>query len=54
VQAVIHYMDDFLFMEASNTSECSQALAITIDRYEELGLPLAEDKTKGLSHKVSN
>ena len=30
VRAVIHYMDDFLFMGASSTSECSQALAVNI------------------------
>ena len=53
VRAVIHYMDDFLLMGAPGTSECGQALATTIATCEELGVPLAEDKTEGPVTEIS-
>ena len=53
VRAVSHYMDNFLLMGAPGTAQCSQALATTIATCEELGVPLAVDKTEGPVTKLS-
>ena len=53
VRAVIHYMDDFLLVRAPSTAECSQALATTIATCEEIGVPLAVDKTEGPATELS-
>ena len=47
VQAVLHYLDDFLFVGSPGTEECQRALAITLGTCEELGVPLSRDKTEG-------
>ena len=43
----MHYLDDFLFVGSPGTDECQQALAITLATCEELGVPIAPDKTEG-------
>ena len=47
VRAVIHYIDDFLLLGSPATSECTQALAITLQTCQELGIPVAQEKTEG-------
>ena len=44
-QAIVHYLDDFLFAWSPGTDECQQALSITLTTRTELGVPLATDKT---------
>ena len=53
VQAVMHYLDDFLFVGSPGTDECQRALAITLATCEELGVPIAPDKTKGPSTSLT-
>ena len=53
VRAVLHYLDDFLFLGALNTSECARALTITIATCAELGVPLAQEKIKGPSMSLT-
>ena len=49
IRAVVHYLDDFLLLGAPGSSECSQALAVTLATCQELGAPLATDKVEGPS-----
>ena len=44
--AVLHILDDFLFI-ASSAAECGKALKIFEELCEELGVPLAPEKTLG-------
>ena len=53
VQAVMHYLDDFLFVGSPGTDECQRALAITLATCEELGVPIAPDKTEGPSTSLA-
>ena len=53
VRAVVHYLDDFLFVGSPGTDQCQQALSITLATCEELGVPLAADKTEGPSTSLS-
>ena len=53
VHGVLHYLDDFLFLGAPATSECSKALAITIATCTELGVPLAQEKIEGPSTSLT-
>ena len=53
VRAVVHYLDDFLFVGSPGTEECRRALAITLATCEELGVPLAPDKTEGPSTSLA-
>ncbi len=45
---VIHYLDDFLVMEAPETEDCSVALSKLLNMFEDLGLPVTQDKLEGL------
>ena len=47
VRAVIHNIDDFLLLGSPTTSKCTQALAITLQTCQELGIPMAQEKTEG-------
>lgn len=47
VYAVLHCLDDILFLGAPDTSECTKALTITIATCGELGVPLAQEKIEG-------
>ena len=53
VRAVVHYLDDFLFVGSPGTDECQRALSITLATCEELGVPLAAEKTDGPSTSLS-
>ena len=53
VRGVLHYLDDFLFLGAPNTSECARALTITIATCAELGVPLAQEKIEGPSMSLT-
>ena len=44
-RAVVHYLDDFLFVGSPGTAESQRALSITLATCEELGVPLVADKT---------
>ena len=52
VRGVIHYLDDFLLLGSPDTEECAQALALTSQVCDELGVPLAEDKIEGPSQSL--
>ena len=47
VEAIIHYIDDFLLLGRPGSSECEQALSITLETCKELGVPIAAEKTEG-------
>ena len=53
IRAVVHYLDDFLLLGAPGSSECSQALAVTLATCQELGVPLATDKVEGPSCSIT-
>lgn len=44
---VVHYLDDFLFMEPPGHRACGRALQGFRQLAQALGVPLAEDKTEG-------
>ena len=46
---MFHYLDDFLCLGSPGTEECSLALATLLGSCEELHLPLAIEKQKGLA-----
>ena len=43
----LHYLDDFLFLGAPNSSQCERALQAALARCRNLGVPVAPGKTKG-------
>ena len=47
VHRALHYLDDFLVLGPPGQSSCAEALSITLTLCEELGFPVAEDKTAG-------
>lgn len=47
VVGVTHYLDDFLFIGAAGTQECSRGLQDFQDLARHLGVPLAPGKTEG-------
>ena len=47
VKAVIHYIDDFLLLGPPSSPECKEALAVTHQTCQELGVPIAPEKTEG-------
>ena len=53
IRASIHYMDDFLLFGDPSSTECEDALAITLVTCQELGVPLAEDKIEGPATSLS-
>lgn len=44
-QFLLHYLDDFLFMGPSGSSQCFSLLSIFVDTCKEFGIPLAWEKT---------
>ena len=50
---ITHYLDDFLFVGPSGTTECANILAIFQRLSEELGIPLAEEKTVGPAPQIT-
>ena len=53
IRAVIHYLDDFLFLGAPGSQECSQCLATAVSVCQDLGIPLAADKVEGPTHSIT-
>ena len=49
VRGIIHYIDDFLLLGSPASPECLQALHTTLSTCQELGIPIAEEKTEGPS-----
>ncbi len=49
----IHYLDDFLFLEAPDTDEGERSLDIALRMLELLGVPVATHKTEGPSTLVT-
>ena len=49
VGMALHYLDDFLVLGPPDQPVCAEALATTLAVCEELGFPVAEDKTEGPS-----
>ncbi|XP_061485677.1 uncharacterized protein LOC133386068 [Rhineura floridana] len=47
MDSVVHYLDDFLFVGGAGTGECLHLMAQFQDLTEELGVPLAMEKTEG-------
>ena len=50
---VHHYLDDFVVVGSSGTTECSRALDILISKCTELGVPLATHKTEGPATSIT-
>ena len=46
---VIHYLDDFLLFGPKESPQCAEALAHTMGKCKELGVPVAPHKTEGPS-----
>ena len=49
IRGSIHYIDDFLLLGSPASPECLQALHMTLSTCQELGIPIAEEKTEGPS-----
>ena len=47
VSHIQHYLDDFLLLGRPKSSECQESLARCFQLCQELGVPLANDKTEG-------
>ena len=47
VEAALHYLDDFLLLGPPSSVECAQSLSTTLSLCEELGFPVAPEKTEG-------
>ena len=47
VHTALHYLDDFLILGPPDQPICEEALLTTLAPCEELGFPVAEDKTEG-------
>ena len=47
VTSALHYLDDFLLIGSPSTQACQAALCSTLSTCEELGLPVAPEKTEG-------
>ncbi|XP_053143522.1 uncharacterized protein LOC128341261 [Hemicordylus capensis] len=53
LQSTAHYLDDFLFVGRGNSGECHRLLRSFMGLAEELGVPLAKDKTEGPVTRLS-
>ena len=47
IRAVLHYLDDYLFMGDPGSEECADALHLALALCERLGVPVAEGKVEG-------
>ena len=47
VRRALYYLDDFLLLGPAGSSECKDALEITLATCESVGLPVASEKTGG-------
>ena len=47
VTSALHYLDDFLLLGPPSSKSCQAALCATLSTCEELGLPVAPEKTEG-------
>ena len=55
VRAIIHYIDDFLLLGSPgspDSPECQRALTTILDTCQELGIPVAPEKTEGPTTKL--
>ena len=48
----LHYLDDFLLMGPPGSPACAEALHITRQLCEDLGIPIAEEKTEGPTQEL--
>ncbi len=53
VGEAIHYLDDFLFAGASDSTECAKALSSALSTCAELGFPVAAEKIEGPATSLS-
>ena len=53
VRADIHYIDDYLLLGTPASSECQDALSITLLTCQELGIPIAPETTEGPVTSIS-
>ena len=51
--AILHYLDDYLNVCADSLSLATQQLDIILSFFRYLGIPLAEEKTEGLSQVLA-
>ena len=49
VQHALHYLDDFLLLGSPTSQACQSALLTTLTTCQDLGFPVAPDKTEGPS-----
>ena len=47
IEVVIHYVDDFLFVVSLSHEDAESKLKLALELCEELGIPMAGDKTEG-------
>ena len=47
VTEALHYLDDFLLLEASDSQQCAVALQTSLELCETLGIPIAAPKVEG-------
>lgn len=47
IQYGLHYLDDFLLLGPANSKVCQQALETTLQLCDQVGLPVAPEKTEG-------
>ena len=48
IRAVLHYLDDYLFLGSPKTTECAVALQLALCLCKRLGVPVADRKVEGL------
>ncbi|XP_062573986.1 uncharacterized protein LOC134235834 [Saccostrea cucullata] len=44
-KSVVHYLDDFLFAGRAGSNACNELMSLFVELCEQLGVPLADDKT---------
>ena len=52
MQHALHYLDDFLILGQANTQTCQESLAIALSLCDQVGLPVAPEKTEGPTTKL--
>ncbi|KAK6165929.1 hypothetical protein SNE40_022735 [Patella caerulea] len=53
LHTIEHYLDDFIFAGASNSSDCLSLMKAFTDVCESLGVPIADDKTVGPTNQLT-
>ena len=53
VRSIFHYIDDFIFIGASQSDECVHSLRLFLSTSEALGMLVSSDKTEGPARRLT-